>query len=468
MLDVITDFWKPVKKSAQGKPDLDRLQLGSVITFGTVPQTIISNRAFKVTGINTYQFGDDRMTSFVLANDKDEHAVSLIVASAEGEQYLAISRRIVFAERMRMFDPAELEAVVEQPDAVKLTCREIDVSWKHWVVSAYKKEISGASGSLFKGAARNQPTPANVVIQNFEYMLLTSETNEYAVEVERYTDGRLELYATVYRRVSDVVSVENPYGAEAKVSAPVLEVVKTEAQEEVPAAPVAKEELVAPEKPVVEAAKETAVSSEPVKEEVEKVDDSFLASLQAMAPTEKKPQEVKIEAPAPAKQPASVPAPAKAAEKPAPTPVPAPKAEPVVDAPKPQPVTVSPQPPTENKPMQTQSNNGAANDAENVLKPKFNASANRTVALENDSIECELRVANKIIEEAIRNEIRLSDVVRRIIALPVANPESVNIPITLSDSDFQLLAIRYGMSATDQNAIKARIIEEMNEFSGKK
>lgn len=86
--------------------------------------------------------------------------------------------------------------------------------------------------------------------------------------------------------------------------------------------------------------------------------------------------------------------------------------------------------------------------------------------MENDSIECELRVANKVIDEAIRNEMRLSDVVRRIIALPVAQQEIVQIPISLSEEDFKLLAIRYGMSASEHNDIKKRIIEELNDFSG--
>jgi hypothetical protein len=87
---------------------------------------------------------------------------------------------------------------------------------------------------------------------------------------------------------------------------------------------------------------------------------------------------------------------------------------------------------------------------------------------ENEAIECDLRVANKIIDEAIRNEMRLSDIVRRIIALPVAYPESVQIPVTLSDADFQLLAIRYGVPSTERSTIKTKIIEEINEFSGGK
>ena len=87
---------------------------------------------------------------------------------------------------------------------------------------------------------------------------------------------------------------------------------------------------------------------------------------------------------------------------------------------------------------------------------------------DNDTIACELPVANQIIEEAIRQEMRLSDVVRRIIALPVADKQEVLIPVTLSDDDYSLLAIRYSISSSDRNAIKLRIIEDLNDFTGSK
>ncbi len=88
--------------------------------------------------------------------------------------------------------------------------------------------------------------------------------------------------------------------------------------------------------------------------------------------------------------------------------------------------------------------------------------------IDNDALECDLRVANRIIDEAIRSEMRLSDVVRRIIELPVSHQEAVQLPITLSDEDYALLAIRYGISPSDRTSIKTRIIEDLGSFSGKK
>ena len=61
---------------------------------------------------------------------------------------------------------------------------------------------------------------------------------------------------------------------------------------------------------------------------------------------------------------------------------------------------------------------------------------------------------------------RLSDVVRRIVELPVSRQEVVHIPVNLSDDDYSLLAIRYGIPASDRDAIKRRILEDLNDFSG--
>ncbi len=41
-------------------------------------------------------------------------------------------------------------------------------------------------------------------------MLLVSDSNEQAIEIEKYTDGRFEIYATVYRRMSDIGEVTHP------------------------------------------------------------------------------------------------------------------------------------------------------------------------------------------------------------------------------------------------------------------
>lgn len=426
MLDALSDFWKPMKKPQQEKLRTELFQIGSAIVFGFVPQASLSGMRLQVSAINTYQFGGEALTSFVLSHERAP-GISMIVAESDGEQYLAISRRVSIGERMKMFDAQELENVIEKPSAASLSCKE-NPEFKGWTVSAYRREIHAMKGVLHTGDFRKASLPT-AGGQEFKYTLLASENNEHAVEIEKYPDGRVEIYVTVYRRTSDIGEISHPMRPDLKLAS-------------------AKPE----EKPVVAPAE-----SKP------------LPSLQASADTP--PPVVK---PAPIRlQEFSPPPPA---EKPEP-----PAKESAQTPPAAAPVTVQPS-------LQKEQEKPSMSTAHATLEPsqlstlavngggaKFPAAADLakaapkpSVGMDSEAVECDLKVANKIIDEAIKNEMRLSDVVRRIIELPVAYQEAVQIPVTLSDDDFSLLAIRYGIPASDRNAIKRRIIEDLNSFSGKK
>ena len=411
MLDALSDFWKPMKKQSQEKLQPEQLQIGSSIGFGFVPQASLNGRRLQISGVNTYQFGEEALTSFVLTPDKDS-ALSMIVAESEGEQYLAISRRIPINDRMKMFESAELEQVMENEEVTTLPCKDTVADLKGWMVPSYKREIKGLAGRLFKGDFRKTPLPAASQAQDFKYTLLVSENNEHAIEIEKYADGRIELYATVYRRTTDIGEIMSPARPDLKLASNV-----NEAPE-------------AASKPVPSV--ELAAKPEPIK-------------LQEFAKT----------------------------------PLPAPEIAPA----KPEPLPVKPEQSVtkpifeEKKPL---SFNEAAKNGAATVSPTFASvvatqptvkqevmTVTKTInGMDNEAIECDLRVANKIIDEAIRNEMRLSDVVRRIVELPVAHQEAVHIPVTLSDEDYALLAIRYGISSTDRNSIKKRILEDLNSFSG--
>ncbi len=428
MLDALSDFWKPMKKPQADKLQPDQLQVGSAIVFGFVPQASLSGRRLQIAAINTYQFGAEALTSFVLTQDRGP-GISMIVAESDGEQYLAISRRITVSDRIKMFESSDIENVTEKVDVTQLACKD-NTDFKGWTVAGYRREIQGMKGMFYAGDFRKTPLPAVTIAQEFKYTLLASENNEHAIEIEKYPDGRIEMYATVYRRTSDIGEVSHPMRPDLKLAA------------------------TTPEKPA---------EPKPVE-----ITPAFSASPIKVAPMPLP------EFPAPATVPAPAPAIVVKPVLPFPNQPPAPK-----------PIT-----PEEKKPMQTseavsQPQNNARPVTNGPASPKFSsvvvtpaAATNqkqevKTVSkmmngMDNESVECDLRVANKIIDEAIRNEMRLSDVVRRIIELPVANQEAVHIPVTLSDEDYSLLAIRYGIAASDRNAIKSRIAEDLNDFSGKK
>lgn len=466
MLDVIADFWKPVKKAPQAetlKPEL--LQIGSSMGFGFVPQAMLSGRRLHITAINTYLFGEESLTSFVLSQDKDP-SVSMIVAESEGEYYLAISRRISLNDRTKLFDEQELENVMSKQDATRLSARDNIVDYKGWVVPSYKREIQGLKGAIFKGDFRKAALPATSEGHEFEYTLLVSDSNEHAIEIEKYTDGRVEVYATVYRRMNDIGEIAHPAAPE-----PVRPDVKLASGTDTLSAPSiaapvmsATPKFVEPALPEPKApevkepqAKEPEIKEpeqKPAEQAAEPVKSEPLVLKELSTTTEVIPEAFKETTFAPAQAEQINPGVFTVNK-------------PVIPA---APVAASTPEPITNE-VRTDMSTAEA------LKPKLyvNTTApeganglDTKAKMEGDNIECDLRVANKIIDEAIRNEMRLTDIVRRIIELPVAYPESVQIPMTLTESDYSLLAIRYGISASDRNAIKRRIIEDLNDFSGKK
>jgi hypothetical protein len=429
MLDALSDFWKPMKKPQSEKLKPEQLQVGSAIVFGFVPQASLSGRRMQITTVNTYQFGSEALTSFVLMQERDP-GISMIVAESDGEQYLAISRRITISDRIKMFDSNELESITEKSDITQLTCRD-NPEFKGWTVSTYRREIQGMKGLFHSGDFRKNPLPGTGG-QEFKYSLLASENNEHAIEIEKYPDGRVEIYATVYRRTSDITEVAQPMRPDLKLaSKPESKPMVTDMKPSVTLSPVKTpapmhtvEKTPEPIKPQ-ESSAPTAPEKKPDVQPATTASTPFTPSTQPFKPQETKP----------------MPLPEAAAES------------------------------LRNFPV----NNGAApklssmqSTNETIIKQEIKPVTKTNGLDANEAVECDLRVANKIIEEAISNEMRLSDVVRRIIELPVAHQESVHIPVTLSDDDFSLLAIRYGISASDRNAIKRRIIEDLNGFSGKK
>jgi hypothetical protein len=486
MLDAISDFWKPSRKSTESSitADLSALKAGASVGFGFMPQILLSGKRRTVQAVNTYQFGSETLLSYVLADGSDQ-SVSLIIADSGTEPYLAISRRLQFAERMRMFENAELLAMIANADQKRLNVRDADSEWRQWLVPQYRKEIHGLKGRVARGDFRTFNTlPASAEVQDFTYFLLVSPNNEFAVEVEVYGDSRIELYATVYRRLSDIGEIRDaradeptlpgllPQTAE-PVAAPAEPVLTKEAPALFQLKPMSSSEPLFPEKKpedIVEIKTETpaVLVSSQVKVNVDStpLPVAELDAKKKVEPEEKKPVQTHsvdnvfaIVNPKPVMDkilnsfPSTAPI---APAKPEPTKVPEPKME--------QPAKPQTQPqPAETQPMTTFAtfNPQATNAA-----PK---AANAPVQdYENDTIECELRAANKIIEEAIRNEMRMSDVIRRVIGLPLAGQESVQIPVLLSKDDYKLLAIRYGMSPADEVAIKARIIDEVSDFAGTK
>ena len=461
MLEAITDFWKPVKKVAQpAKLKLTDMQIGSVVGFGYVPQAALSGRKLTVTAINSYQFGQDVLTSFVLSNEKDTD-ISMIIAEAQGEQYLAISRRISASDRNKLFDAEAIKEITSNNEITTFKCRDNVPELKGWLVAGYKREIQGMRGYIHRSDFRNGNDGSHAG-EEFQYTLLGSNSNEHAIEIESYADGHVDIYATIYRRTSDVSEVIHGDKLQQSDVKPAVKVEAAAIVEKVVSAPVITpviNTVITPE--IIPEIKVKEEKAEPAKLE------SVKSELVKLAEPVRLTEPVKLE---------SVALPQLVA-----TPL-------VAEVEKPK--LITPEPIKNNDEEKKDMNMATANETKlsgtngtagvdlppvpsfgssiKDFKQEIKAVTKTVNGMDNESVECDLRVANQLIDEAIRNEMRLSDVVRRIIELPVAHQEAVQIPINLADEDYSLLAIRYGIPSSDRNAIKLRIIQDLGDFSGSK
>lgn len=84
------------------------------------------------------------------------------------------------------------------------------------------------------------------------------------------------------------------------------------------------------------------------------------------------------------------------------------------------------------------------------------------------TIRCNLRMASKLIDEALKSDMRVVDVMRRALGLSVTDADSITFDLHLSDNDYKILADRFELSVHDKEAILALVVEELSHFTGER
>ena len=82
------------------------------------------------------------------------------------------------------------------------------------------------------------------------------------------------------------------------------------------------------------------------------------------------------------------------------------------------------------------------------------------------TISCNLRMASKLIDEAMSNDMRVTDVIRKALGLRVAEADNVQFDLKLTDKDYIILADRFNVHPHDRETIHTLIMEELGYFTG--
>jgi hypothetical protein len=101
----------------------------------------------------------------------------------------------------------------------------------------------------------------------------------------------------------------------------------------------------------------------------------------------------------------------------------------------------------------------------NVVKP-ITSSQNQNIKGEEFTLPCPASVAAKLIEESQRNQIPLSQLVRKILGLNIHMDETVLIPFSLSPADIKLLTNKFGIDAHNTEVLRSFLLKEVSLFVG--
>jgi hypothetical protein len=420
MKNLIKDNANPVDAMT-----LADLHTGCVIGFGFMPQKSVSGKRVAVSAVNSYLFESGNFVAYRLESENTD--INLIVADQEdpASTYLALSQRIeprlfesIFAGETPQYWFALSEGEVIEVNASVLGAMQ------GWLTGKYTLMVT-TQGRFLEGDYRlRKSADHNRLSRPFEYVLLVDEDNEYALEAEKYEDGTLHVFATLYRPATDIGEITRAPKSPSLSSSSKPELLSTESI--IPLSmTVDKIAHVSPADTSAALKKENdtpllAPTSEPEKKIPE------LEIKNEVSAIEKIPFEpVKIEVPAMSvvQSEAEI------------TPV----------------APTVPELPIHNK--------------FGRIQPAPTQEQSVSVA---NTLACDLRLAGLLIDEAQRNQMLLSELVRKVIDLPTRVNEQVFIPFAMDDKEAAELARRYDLPAGDHEAVKAQIIEELKRFVGDK
>ncbi|MCZ6804679.1 MAG: hypothetical protein O7D86_12305 [Proteobacteria bacterium] len=90
--------------------------------------------------------------------------------------------------------------------------------------------------------------------------------------------------------------------------------------------------------------------------------------------------------------------------------------------------------------------------------------SNETSALKKIQLQFEFQKAinKRLNHDAADNNIKPSDIVRKLVGLPYKKIQRTRVGLSLNKDDLNTLAKRYDIDTADENEIKRRVLEEVN------
>lgn len=177
---------------------LSTLQKGQEITFLEMPQPDVSHSRFRVSDSTHYQFGNEVFTAHTLR--KQGETLSLIATPQEfSEKYaIALAKKIdksLFAALFSGNLPEKWFSFAKGKTIT--TSNRVMGMQQSWIASEYTL-ILKEKASIIKEDKQ----------EHFDYLLCLNAEHTLALEAEKYSDGKLVIYSTLYSDESVIEHID--------------------------------------------------------------------------------------------------------------------------------------------------------------------------------------------------------------------------------------------------------------------
>jgi hypothetical protein len=179
------------------------IRAGDIIKFRYLDLPDVSGQAFEVTQINTYLYGDLCYPELIL-KDRSGNIIYMMVEEEDGEEYLALSKKIDKAKINEVIPPNDMTAIQASGNGTAVRVGAKPEGFQAWLVEDYREVDDRVEGSFIKGDARYLSDQDVNRREHFTSHILEDSEGDFALEIEIYETGEVELSATVYKEISDI------------------------------------------------------------------------------------------------------------------------------------------------------------------------------------------------------------------------------------------------------------------------
>jgi hypothetical protein len=191
------------KKKARRLSHPRDLRVGDIVKFRYVDQSDVSGKEFEVSLINTYMYGNLCYPELIL-KDRSSNIIYMMVEEEDGEEYLALSKKVGKTQLDEIIGQSQLDAVLQRGTGTRVTIKVKPVGLEEWLTEKYTESDDNIKGSFVKGDARYLSNEDVNRRENFSSYTLVDKSDKYALEIEVYEAGQIELSATVYHEIEEI------------------------------------------------------------------------------------------------------------------------------------------------------------------------------------------------------------------------------------------------------------------------